>query len=1652
MSIKPPSKKIIAVDGLFSSGRIIDVGHQNLDGALNVIPKKMTSLPINKKKNSAKDTESKELSDLNEGGEITAPVSSEITQDNVDFSQWYAQASSLTASDAISSSATASDTENAEALSMGAETAGNGMLSNGVLALLGVIAAGGAVAIAASANKSSSTSTPTTDSSAPVIQSVSANSATQTITLSYNEALDPHFLPLASAFSITTNGVVNTVLNVSVSSNVMTLTLANPFSSGALTITYTDPSSGNDLNAIQDLSGNDSSGFIKGIVADGYISGARIYLDLNGDGLTSENEYTGIVTSDDGSFFLPSALPNAPIIAKGGINMDTHLAQLTPLRAPAGSSAINPLTTLVQSVIDQYAAQHIGSAPLSAETAANQVATVLGFVFPDGFSLLNFDPLARNDALSLAVQKSAAQIATIINVSAQSNADVASIIMSNLANTVLSTTSSNSTIDLGALNASQLANLFTDTGITDSTSLIVTITNANTAINNAASKEDISAKQIMVAKDDFYVDNSAPLALDIKLFQDTGSSSADGITSNGLIKVKPHYLKLQTQLDHWFYSIDSGATWTLGAGDGFTLAVDTYNANSIQVRATDASNNSSPISTIARAIEITQLELSSATLSLHADTGIAGDKITSNGLIDVSLSPSTHSWAYSTDFGATWNTPSSPSAFTAPIGTYAKGSIELKQTDLAGHSVTDYFDSVLTVTSDEIARDPPVATTPISPADTTAPSVLNVIASVGSNVISIVFNETLHQTVLPRSSDFSLLSSTPSSIPSISNITIAGDTLKLTLDRNITSGDLTNALGISYADASPSNHTNAIEDVAGNAIAAFTYTSSSDAPLLARIKSFATTLIDSTADINFPVVGKLGVADLEQSLLDQIDTQFAEAIALRDSPPISGMQMLMSAPPQDTNNYVLGYNAIYAGDLFQINWASKTYSIKLNGLWNFGELPLADNLGFNWGEDNALLKMGVDINADVNTRWDIDLNLKGGWKNSPLESNFDVWLDQTVITAATGTTDRSLTGSYLATSINGSFASNASITGNLGPLTTTASNQNYYNPHIENSGASYQSPTSSALKGFAEVYVKDANGYNLDDLLNITSNYSTSFDVYYGVNSQLALDVKTGLDFNSALDKILPEFTFDVFVPLNFTFIDTARAITSEDQRTGKTAAYDNQNNNGWIYFDNMSLGVGDLINTLISPLTNFVDPMLQKFKPLVDFLQYDIVSELNASKPQEDWFSRLIQNVTGAIDWLPSVDLSQPKPPPTVNQFLVDSLLGNYDQVDLSSGEEGKVRIIDIFDGVTSQMRDALPKLELLKATTPLAASLYESISSALPYLQSSIAIMREVSEFMANYYDFVATEDQLVGSQYSLDFGTLALNVTTGEFDTSRFILPWNVASSTVTPSSLNADLPQDINVGSQAPLSVDDATAWLKILDLGSKIGLDVTVLSNSTDFVNAMMSKPADLVTFKPDFSSLNTALSNINSDIQLIDLIDAAASIPSLAFLIPVAKFVDFPLTVSPDISVIPRIEAGIDNYAILNKSDPSVTIWDSLYLADKHLNSSNQLVDLPELEASIDLTLKAFLGAGVRDVLYADVGAGLGISSDWAIDLVDPNNDGKVRGSEILNLPNFSGSADLIGQVYGSVDTFWTEKNYLYDAFNINLFSFDTAQQTVIPA
>uniref|UniRef100_UPI0030170103 Ig-like domain-containing protein n=1 Tax=Acinetobacter bereziniae TaxID=106648 RepID=UPI0030170103 len=85
------------------------------------------------------------------------------------------------------------------------------------------------------------------------------NSGTQ-LTLTYSEALDSTNLPTPDSFVVTAGGQSVTITGVSINGNNVILTLAPPITTGqSVQIAYTDPTTGNDTNAIQDVAGNDAA-------------------------------------------------------------------------------------------------------------------------------------------------------------------------------------------------------------------------------------------------------------------------------------------------------------------------------------------------------------------------------------------------------------------------------------------------------------------------------------------------------------------------------------------------------------------------------------------------------------------------------------------------------------------------------------------------------------------------------------------------------------------------------------------------------------------------------------------------------------------------------------------------------------------------------------------------------------------------------------------------------------------------------------------------------------------------------------------------------------------------------------------------------------------------------------------------------------------------------------------------------------------------------------------------------------------------------------------------------------------------------------------------------------------------------------------------
>lgn len=132
-----------------------------------------------------------------------------------------------------------------------------------------------------------------------------------------------------------------------------------------------------------------------GTVADGYIRGATIFEDLNGDGLWNEGEAKA-TTDSTGNFTLPGALGVGTLVASGGTDIATNLPFSGSFSAPAGSTAIGPLSTLIQAMTGPGT---------SADQAEARVKAALGL--SADLNLNTFDPIhalstAGSDAAALA--------------------------------------------------------------------------------------------------------------------------------------------------------------------------------------------------------------------------------------------------------------------------------------------------------------------------------------------------------------------------------------------------------------------------------------------------------------------------------------------------------------------------------------------------------------------------------------------------------------------------------------------------------------------------------------------------------------------------------------------------------------------------------------------------------------------------------------------------------------------------------------------------------------------------------------------------------------------------------------------------------------------------------------------------------------------------------------------------------------------------------------------------------------------------------------------------------------------------------------------------------------------------------------------------
>lgn len=149
---------------------------------------------------------------------------------------------------------------------------------------------------------------------------------------------------------------------------------------------------------------------ISGTVADGYIAGATVFVDVNGNTALDVGEPTAV--TDSNGMFLITTSETGPLGAFGGTNIDTGLENLLRLDAPEGSTVINPLTTLIVELVMDGA---------DAASAEAEVKAAFGLDASLDLTQTDLISAAATDPAALEAQKAAASVAQVLREVAQEN-------------------------------------------------------------------------------------------------------------------------------------------------------------------------------------------------------------------------------------------------------------------------------------------------------------------------------------------------------------------------------------------------------------------------------------------------------------------------------------------------------------------------------------------------------------------------------------------------------------------------------------------------------------------------------------------------------------------------------------------------------------------------------------------------------------------------------------------------------------------------------------------------------------------------------------------------------------------------------------------------------------------------------------------------------------------------------------------------------------------------------------------------------------------------------------------------------------------------------------------------------------------------------
>lgn len=363
-----------------------------------------------------------------------------------------------------------------------------------------------------------------------------------------------------------------------------------------------------------------------GAIWDGIFSGAKISIDANNNGRAETAEDTGWQIDVSGHFSGSTTLTGNFFVV-GTLAGGTGQGNQIVLTAPAGSSVINPLTTLL---CDTMAA----NPNLTMALAEAKMLNGLGLQLPAGTSLTTYDlkqalSLNAGDPVALAAQQKAVQVIEIATAAAKAGAAQVSAGLAdgatasaNQVGNALDKLAQHVAASATAVNLSDpalVSQILTSAGVSSTT-----VTNAKQQIADiVASIGNAPSTSAMFASAATTASQLAPVAASLLL--DSGASNSDKITNSGALNpILPAFDLNTLTFATVEYSTNSGTTWSTGfsALEG---------VNTLQVRQKNAAGSTSTPTTFTFTLDTI---INNPTIALANDTGSsASDKITNSAAL-----------------------------------------------------------------------------------------------------------------------------------------------------------------------------------------------------------------------------------------------------------------------------------------------------------------------------------------------------------------------------------------------------------------------------------------------------------------------------------------------------------------------------------------------------------------------------------------------------------------------------------------------------------------------------------------------------------------------------------------------------------------------------------------------------------------------------------------------------------------------------------------------------------------------------------------------------------------------------------------------------------------------------------------------------------